>query len=242
MDMLRMWRMFLSKPARVELTIQDATHPHGTPTYRLPAPLAASGILLHPFLRDTADVGMLAIQSGPLPGIERFTLNAESGFQSTFTVRFKTTKIEVSGRLDPIDLWEPVLGLRPGHFEGEVPLRWHEMKGETGLCMQAPSKLRIAVPEGTRILRGRFGVDRGAFRDDPSAKGTVLFKVTTPDGATLWEKTLDPIVKKSHRGWLSSDVAIPDGTKVIELQVLPDTEPAQNWQHGLWTGLEFSAD
>ncbi|MEM9479594.1 MAG: hypothetical protein AAGA58_08080, partial [Verrucomicrobiota bacterium] len=65
--------------------------------------------------------------------------------------------------------------------------------------------------------------------------GTITFAARA-DGEMLWGATIDPIEKKSHRAWQGFDFQLPAETKTMILEVQGD---GQDWQQGLWTGLEF---
>ncbi|MEM9479593.1 MAG: hypothetical protein AAGA58_08075 [Verrucomicrobiota bacterium] len=218
----------LAQPSAIELKIEEANHPLGSKSYRLPAPLAASGILLHPFLRDTADVSLLGSGKAPT-SIQRFSIHVGSGFHAEVKIRFRTIGLRPQYRMDENELWEAGLGVPLDGIESAVPPRWQEMKGEVGLCVQAPGRIEVPVPVGSNRLRGRFGVDRDAYRDDESATGTITFAARA-DGETLWESTIDPIEKKSQRAWQVFEFQLPAETKTMMLEVQGD---GQEWQQGL---------
>ncbi|MEM0897550.1 MAG: hypothetical protein AAGJ79_11775 [Verrucomicrobiota bacterium] len=226
----------LTQPSTVELRIEDARHPLGTKSYRLPAPLAASGILLQPFLRDTADVAMLG-SGREMNSIQRFSIHAGSGFHARIRIRFRTFDLIRQAPPDENRLWSSALGIMPIGTESSIPPRWQEMKGEIGLCLQAPGHIQLSVPPGSKRLRGRFGVDRDAYRDIDGANGTITF-LARAEGEVLWRDTINPMQKKSDRAWQSFDFRFDSGSVIVELVVQGD----EDWQQGLWTGLEFLQD
>jgi hypothetical protein len=133
--------------------------------------------------------------------------------------------------------------LDPLEIKGDLAPMFFRVDGQSAVLVHAAGMIAFAPPDGTRRLRGGFGLAEGAYTDKGDTDGAHFsVEVVRANGTNevVWVHLLEPKTKPADRGVQRFDVALPAGAVRVVLRTSQGPSGKGDWDWTYWTQLEFS--
>jgi hypothetical protein len=218
-----------------------------TYSFRFIPDMARTGFLLNPLLLTQYDA-LQFCGSGPGNQVASFCIetgpNDPRRYRSDISMKLET-RSDLASEMDPREiqpLLYPFFRQYPREIKSACAVQQTQCEGKEVLLVPADGMLIFNVPEGTRGIRGQFGILPGAYQEGQT--DGVLFRVEyTPDNEpaqVLFERHLNPLQNPCDRGIQSLAVPLPNSRQGT-VQFITTNLPGKNtwWDWSFWTGIEM---